>query len=104
MTTIFDLIADATRRNILDLLNEKPHSVGELVDALEISQPGVSKQLRILREAGLVSVRREGQKRWYELRPEPLLEIYHWLANYRQVWEERLDQLDDYINQLKDKE
>jgi DNA-binding transcriptional ArsR family regulator len=72
MTTIFDVIADSTRRRILDLLRQRPHSVGELVDALDISQPGVSKQLRLLREAGLVYVEQEAQLRWYHLNPEPL--------------------------------
>jgi DNA-binding transcriptional ArsR family regulator len=101
MITIFDVIADPTRRRILDLLRERPRLVGELVDALAISQPGVSKQLRVLREAGLVRVQRDAQRRLYELQPEPLLEVDTWLSDYRQLWEARFDRLDDYLNELQ---
>jgi DNA-binding transcriptional ArsR family regulator len=72
MMTTFEALAEPTRRHILDLLLERPRLVGELVDLLKISQPGVSKHLRVLREVGLVSVRQEAQRHWYELRPEPL--------------------------------
>jgi DNA-binding transcriptional ArsR family regulator len=101
MTTIFDVIADPTRRRILDLLRQRPHLVGELVAALDISQPGVSKQLRVLREAGLVEVRKDAQRRWYVLRPAPLQEIDHWLAAFKQSWSERFDNLDDYLRSLQ---
>jgi DNA-binding transcriptional ArsR family regulator len=104
MTTIFDVIADPTRRRILDLLLQRPHLVGELVEALDISQPGVSKQLRVLREAGLVHVRKDAQKRWYVLRPEPLQEIDQWLAAFKQSWSERFDNLDDYLRSLQEQE
>lgn len=104
MTTIFDVIADPTRRRILDLLLQRPHLVGELVDQLEISQPGVSKQLRVLRDAGLVRVRQDAQRRWYVLRPEPLQEIDQWLAAYRESWSERFDNLDDYLRKLQEEE
>lgn len=99
--TIYELIADPTRRNILDLLRDRPHLVGELVDKLSISQPGVSKQLRILRDAGLVDVRQEAQRRWYALRAEPLAEVDDWLAGYRHLWDERYQQLDDYLAKLQ---
>ena len=102
MTTIFDVIADPTRRRILDLLLQRPHLVGELVDQLEISQPGVSKQLRVLRDAGLVQVRQDAQRRWYVLRPEPLQEIEQWLATYRESWSERFDNLDEYLRKLQE--
>ena len=102
--TIFEIIADPTRRRILDNLLQRPHLVGELVDKLEISQPGVSKQLRILREAKLVQAAKDGQRRWYELRPEPLQEIDHWLAGYKQVLSERYDNLDEYLQLLQAKE
>ena len=102
MATIFEVIADPTRRQILDLLRERPRKVGELVEALDISQPGISKQLRVLRESGLVVVRQDAQRRWYELRPEPLSEIDAWLEAYRQMWEARLDRLDDYLRELQE--
>jgi DNA-binding transcriptional ArsR family regulator len=104
MTTIFDVIADPTRRHILDLLLQRPHLVGELVEALDISQPGVSKQLRVLREAGLVHVRKDAQRHLYVLRPEPLQEIDQWLAAFKQSWSERFDNLDDYLRSLQDQE
>src|SRR4029453_8952021 len=78
----FDVLADPTRRRILDLLLQRPRLVGELTDELGLSQPGTSKHLRVLREAGLVRVRAEAQRRWYELVPEPLAEIDEWVAAY----------------------
>ncbi|MGB7340666.1 MAG: metalloregulator ArsR/SmtB family transcription factor [Phototrophicaceae bacterium] len=104
MTTIFDIIADSTRRQILDRLRQRPHLVGELVEILDISQPGVSKQLRILRDVGLVHVKRDAQKRWYILQPEPLQELDAWLQDYRQLWSDRFDNLDDYLQQLDQEE
>lgn len=102
--TIYDIVADPTRRRILDLLRMRPHLVGELVDDLKISQPGVSKQLRILRETGLVDVRQDGQRRWYELRPEPLAELDEWLDPYRSLWDERFQKLDDYLRKIQQEE
>ncbi len=102
MMTTYEVLADPTRRRILDLLRERPRLVGELTDLLHISQPGVSKQLRILREAGLVRVRQEAQRHWYELRPEPLAEVDNWLASYRHLWEARLDRLDDLLTELQE--
>ena len=104
MATTFDALADPTRRHILDLLLERPHHVGELVDQLGISQPGVSKHLRVLREAGLVSVRVDAQRRFYELRSEPLEELDEWLEAYRHLWEGRLDRLDTYLQELQKKD
>jgi DNA-binding transcriptional ArsR family regulator len=104
MTTIFDVISDPTRRRILDLLLQRPHSVGELVDALDISQPGVSKQLRLLREAGLVHVKKEAQLRWYHLNPGPLKELDRWLEVYRKSWSERHSRLDEYLQTFQAQE
>jgi DNA-binding transcriptional ArsR family regulator len=104
MMTIYEALAEPMRRRILDLLREKPRSVNELVELLEISQPGVSKHLRVLREVGLVSVRQDAQRHWYELRPEPLAEVDNWLNSYRHLWEERLDRLDSVLQDLKRKE
>jgi DNA-binding transcriptional ArsR family regulator len=98
----FAVVAEPTRRRILDLLRERARSVGELVDQLGLSQPGVSKHLRVLREAGLVAVRRDAQRRWYELRPEPLEEIDDWLEPYRQLWADRLDALERHLDATKE--
>lgn len=103
-TNTFEALVDPTRRRILDLLKERPRLVGELVDLLEMSQPNISKHLRVLRDAGLVNVRQDAQRRWYELRTEPLVEIDTWLASYRHLWEARFDRLEEYLQQLKKKE
>jgi DNA-binding transcriptional ArsR family regulator len=99
----FDILADPTRRRILDLLLERPRLVGELTDELGLSQPGTSKHLRVLREAGLVAVRPEAQRRWYELRPAPLAEIDAWLAPYRRFWDDRLDALERRLDEMPDR-
>jgi DNA-binding transcriptional ArsR family regulator len=98
-TETFNVLADPTRRRILDLLLDGPRAVGELVNRLKISQPGVSKHLRVLREARLVSVRSEAQRRIYELRPEPLAEVAEWLEPYRRLWSERLDALERHLDE-----
>jgi len=104
MTTTFEALADPTRRHILDLLRERPRLVGELVDMLGGSQPGISKHLRVLRESGLVIVRQDAQRRWYEIRTEPLMELDEWLKSYRHLWTERLDRMDDYLHDLQHEE
>src|SRR4029453_5665502 len=104
MMTTFEALVDPTRRHILDLLREQPRLVGELVDLLKASHPLVSKHLRVLREAGLVRVRQDAQRRWYELRPEPLAEVDAWLEPYRQLMEERFDRLDNLLDELQAKE
>ncbi len=104
MTTTYEALADPTRRRILDLLRERPRLVGELAELLQISQPGVSKQLKVLREVGLVQMRQDAQRHWYELRPEPLAEVDSWLASYRHLWEARFDRLDSYLQELQRKE
>jgi DNA-binding transcriptional ArsR family regulator len=94
MTTTFEVLAEPTRRRILDLLRDRERPVGELVEHLALSQPGVSKHLRVLREAGLVEVRHEAQRRLYGLRVEPLVEVDEWLEPYRRFWASRLDALE----------
>ncbi|MDX1438038.1 MAG: metalloregulator ArsR/SmtB family transcription factor [Anaerolineales bacterium] len=102
--SVYEIIAEPKRRDILDLLLQRPHLVGELVDKLGISQPNVSKHLRVLRRAGLVQARQDAQRRWYALQPEPLEEIDQWLAGYRQIWDARFERLDDYLVQHQSKE
>ncbi len=88
------------RRHILDLLRDGERTVGDLVSALGLSQPGVSKHLRVLREAGLVEVRADAQRRRYRLRTEPLREIDDWLAPYRAAWADRLDVLEAHLDDM----
>jgi len=102
VSSSFEVLAEPTRRRILDLLLVRPRLVGELTEALGLSQPGTSKHLRVLREAGLVRVRAEAQRRWYELRPEPLVELDAWLAPYRRLWEHHLDALERHLDKMPD--
>jgi DNA-binding transcriptional ArsR family regulator len=95
----FQVLAEPHRRHILDLLREGERSVNELVLGLGLSQPGVSKHLRVLREAGLVRVRVDAQRRLYALRAQPLTELDEWLAPYRRLWAERLDALERHLDQ-----
>ena len=99
---MFEVLAAPHRRRILDLLREGEQAVGDLVAAVGISQPGVSKHLRVLREAGLVEVRTDAQRRLYRLRPEPLREIDDWLAPYRAAWADRLDTLEAHLDDMED--
>src|SRR3954471_14559454 len=98
MPSTWSAIADPKRREILALLLERPRPVGELVERLRLTQPGTSKHLRVLREAGLVSVRQEGQRRVYALRPAPMAELDAWLAPYRELWTDRLDALERHLD------
>lgn len=91
MTDTFQILADPTRRRIVEALRSGERSVTELVDAVDIGQPGVSRQLAILQEANFVVVRPEGRRRLYALRPEPFWELNEWMTGYRAVWEARLD-------------
>src|SRR5471030_589456 len=94
----FEALADEHRRQILDLLRDGERPAGDLVDALPLSQPGASRHLRILREAGLVTVRKDAQRRVYRLAPGRLAEVDAWLAPYRKFWSSRLDALEDHLN------
>lgn len=95
-------LADPHRRAALSLLRERPRTVGELTTAIGCSQPGTSKHLRVLREAGLVSVSREAQRRVYAIAPGPLSELDAWLAPYRELWETRLDALEQHLERSRD--
>jgi len=95
-------LAEPHRREILDLLRERQRSVGELVERLRLSQPGVSKHLRVLRDARLVDVRPEAQRRIYQVRPEPLAEVDAWLEPYRQLFAGHLDALERHLDQTKE--
>ena len=95
----FAVLAEPTRRTILDLLRDEERPVGDLVDHLALSQPAVSKHLRVLREAGLVDVRVDAQRRLYRVRPEPLAEIDAWLEPYRQLWSRSLDALGRHLEE-----
>lgn len=103
MADVFDVLADPTRRRLIKAMRRGERTVTELVDEVDINQPGVSKQLRLLHEAGFVSVRQEAQRRYYSLRPEPFQELDAWMDDYRQLWEARLDKLEALLAEQKRK-
>jgi DNA-binding transcriptional ArsR family regulator len=96
--TPFEVLAEPTRRQILDLLRDDERSVNDLVERLPLSQPGVSRHLRVLRDAGLVNVRQDAQRRLYAVNPAPLAEIDAWLAPYRELWSTKLDDLEAHLD------
>lgn len=101
MDAVLHALADPGRRTLLAILKDHPATAGELADALPIARPGVSRHLRVLREAGLVDVRADAQRRIYTLRPDPLAEVDEWLADYRALWLHRLDALHTEISRGK---
>jgi DNA-binding transcriptional ArsR family regulator len=98
---VFNAIGDAARREILDTLIDGEKAVGAIVNDLSMSQPQVSKHLRVLNEVGLVSRRADGRHRLYRLEPARLQPFHQWLAKYEQAWNDRLDRLDDYLKELQ---
>lgn len=96
-------LGEPKRVEILDLLRDGERPVGQLVERLELSQPAVSKHLRVLKEAGLVEARVDAQRRLYRIRPEPLAELDAWLEPYRRLWERRLDKLEDHLDRRRKK-
>ena len=101
METSFTVIAEPNRRAILGLLLASERSVGEIERELRLSQPSVSKHLRVLRDAGFVESRVEAQRRLYRLRPEPLMELDEWLAPYRRFWSRHVDALERHLDTMK---
>ena len=100
----FAVLAEPHRRRILDLLLEAERPVGDLVAELAVSQPAISKHLRVLREAGLVDVRVDAQRRIYSVRAEPLRAVDEWLAPYRRLWASRLDALERHLDDMEEPE
>ena len=104
MDAVLQALADESRRTVLEILRDHPATAGELADALPIARPGASRHLRVLREAGLVEVRQEAQRRIYSLRVDALIEVDEWLEGYRALWHHRLDALHTEIARGKKKE
>jgi DNA-binding transcriptional ArsR family regulator len=98
---VFNAIAEADRRQILDVLMTGEKAVGAIVNQLTMSQPQVSKHLRVLSEVGLVRCRAEGRRRLYRLEPARLRPLREWLAQYEQAWSNRMDRMDDYLKELQ---
>jgi DNA-binding transcriptional ArsR family regulator len=104
MATAFEVLAEPNRRRILDLLAVRERPVGELVETLTVSQPAVSKHLRVLRQEGFVESRVDAQRRLYRLRPQRLREIDDWLAPYRSLWSRSLDALESHLDAVAEEE
>jgi len=104
VTTPFEVLAEPNRRRILDLLRVAERPVGDLVAVLAVTQPAVSKHLRVLREAGLVDVRSDGQRRLYRVRAAPLRAVDEWLEPYRALWASRLDDLERHLDDMPEVE
>src|SRR5690349_10790154 len=100
MATTFDVLAEPNRRRILDLLRVREQPVSDLVGSLALSQPAVSKHLRVLRDAGLVDARTDAQRRIYRVRTAPLQAIDEWLAPYRDLWTNALDDLERHLDDM----
>jgi DNA-binding transcriptional ArsR family regulator len=98
---VFNAVAEAHRREILDALMAGEKTVGAIVNDLSMSQPQVSKHLRVLSEVGLVRCRAEGRRRLYRLEPVRLRPLQEWLVKYEQAWNDRLDRVDDYLQELQ---
>ena len=104
MIETFAALAEPNRFRIVELLRSGPRAVNDIGDRLHLNQPQVSKHLRVLKEAGLVEVQARAQQRVYELRAPPLRQLHGWLERYRRVWEERFEELDQLVEELKEKE
>ena len=104
MPSTWSALADPHRRQVLTLLLERPRPVGEIVARLGLTQPGTSKHLRVLREAGLVRVSTDAQRRVYAIEPGPLAELHEWLEPYRRLWDERLGALERHLDSTTDEE
>jgi DNA-binding transcriptional ArsR family regulator len=103
-TDAFNAVSEPRRRQILDVLAGGERAVNDLVDELRLTQPQVSKHLRVLREVGVVDVREQGRRRLYRLNGDALRPIHDWVKNYERFWSERFDELDVVLEELKDKE
>ena len=101
---VFQAIADPTRRAILDLLARQPLTLNGVAEHFEISRPAISKHIKILAECGLVVIRRQGRERYCEVQLDKLNEVSNWVEQYRLLWEQRFDRLDEYLSELQREE
>src|SRR6476620_2389355 len=101
MIKTLNALAEPNRLHIMEFLQDGPRSVGEIVDELGLHQPQVSKHLKVLVEAGLLEVEKDGQRRIYKVRPQPFQELDTWLEPFRRNWEEKFDRLDEYLQELQ---
>lgn len=100
---VFQAIADPVRREIIDLLSKEPLTVNNVADNFEISRPAVSKHLKILQECGIVNVKKDGRERYCFIEPQELVPAFLWIDQYKNLWEDRLDSFENYLNTLQNK-
>ena len=100
---VFQAIADPNRREILAVLANQKLTLNSVADRFKISRPAVSKHIKILSECGLVKIQRKGRERYCEVKPEKLNEVSNWVEQYKKLWEEKLDALENYLNELQTK-
>lgn len=100
---VFQAIADPVRREIIELLAEEPMAVNSIAERFEISRPAVSKHLKILHECDLIDFKKEGRERYCLIKPKELIPAFMWIEQYRSLWEDRLDNFEDYLNKLQSK-
>ena len=99
---VFQAIADPVRRDIIQLLSESSLTVNEVAENFSISRPAVSKHLKILKECGLISLNKKGREQYCEIQPKSLIPAFMWLEQYQKLWEDRLDNFENYLAQLKE--
>ena len=101
---VFQAIADPTRREILGLISKKPLNLNSIAENFEMSRPAISQHIKVLDESGLVVIRKKGRQRFCYIRPQKIKEVDKWLEQFRQLWEDRFNQLDQVLNNLKDQD
>lgn len=100
---VFQAIADPVRRDIIGLLAHRSLNMNEVAGNFEISRPAISKHIKILNECGLVAITKQGRERWCEIQPDHLTEVADWVEQFRSLWEQKLDSLEEYLNQIQNK-
>lgn len=100
---VFQAIADPLRRDIIELLVEKPLTVNAIAEQFEVSRPAVSKHLKILQECGIIEIRKQGRERFCQIQPKNLIPAFLWIEQYRNLWEDRLDSFEEYLIKLQTK-
>lgn len=101
---VFQAIADPTRRDILSLIAQEPLNLSSIAENFDVSRPAISQHIKILDESGLVVLRKKGRQRFCSIRPQKIKEVDEWLKQFRQLWEDRFNQLDQVLNNLKDQD
>ncbi|MES2277809.1 MAG: metalloregulator ArsR/SmtB family transcription factor [Bacteroidota bacterium] len=98
---VFQAIADPTRREIINLIAYNPLNLNAIADNFDVSRPAISQHIKILMECGLINIKKQGRERYCEVQVQPLNEVTDWIANFRKMWDDRFDRMDDILNEMK---